>query len=77
MFVSVFITITCFLLCAEVDFAGRIGLRGWTMDLLAQYYYARHKISAALSYMYKAMAAIDQVFYMYIYKQHTYMNKCE
>ncbi|KAJ1494560.1 hypothetical protein T484DRAFT_1765344, partial [Baffinella frigidus] len=43
-----------------VDFTGRIGLRGWTMDLLAHYYFARKKMSAALHYMYKAMTAIDQ-----------------
>ena len=33
--IAVCITITCLLFRAEVDFAGRVGLRGWTMDLLA------------------------------------------
>ena len=46
---------------AGADYAGRAGLRGWTMDLLAHYYFARNKTSAALSYMHRAMAALGQI----------------
>jgi len=42
----------------DVEYAGRKSLRGWTMDVMAQYYLERGKANAALHYMRKAMKHI-------------------
>ncbi len=42
-----------------VEFPGRVALRGWTLDILAYYYFTRGKVSAARVYMGRALQLID------------------